>query len=268
MFAATAILAFFTVSGLQAQSGQGFHHQPAVPSPNFDSLFHAAVPLEESADGRAALDSCLLAYGGVDHLAQLTSTRMTWRMKTLMSVDSLTVIKTTGGNRRYKIERQSASGAEHRIINGSLAWFESADTLIELSQSRLKAELFSYLVMNMPLTASQEQFSEIRYGHRAESQYHYFYMLKPDTMMLVMGVSPRDYFVHTTEGVIFQDENKIVFMNRFSHFKHHEGYVFPHAMSNVSMGLQVGQSVLRDVVVNPPLKDSDFRPSGLSSRLD
>lgn len=184
-------------------------------------------------------------------------------MLPLMSPDSIDMAKTAAPERRYRIFRENQGGFETRMMVGDQAWFQSADTLISLNSGRYKAELFSYLVMQMPLAVKAEPFNEIRYGNRDDDSLHYIYMFKQDSLMIIIGIDPVDFMIKKAEGVIHQEEQSFVFVNRFDAHREYDGFIFPGSLTNVSMGLTVGQSVLKKVDVNFKYSDSDFMPRGI-----
>jgi len=243
--------------------GAGHSHGEVSSKANFDSLFAAAVPLANSSEGGAVIDQCLKAYGGLEHLEKLTSVRQYWRMLPLMTGDSVDVVRSAAPGRRYKIFRESPGGFESRMLMGNQAWFQSADTLIPLNSGRYKAELFSYLVLMMPLAIKTEPFHEIRFSNRENDSLYHIYMVKPDSLMIILGIDPENFMIKKAEGVIHQEDQSFVFVNRFADHREYGGFIFPTSLTNVSMGLTVGQSVLKKVDVNSKLSDSDFMPEGV-----
>ncbi len=239
---------------------ENFHGNSSIPKLNYDSLYNVAVDFETSEMGKTVLESCLSTYGGVDKLKELKSVKYEWLMNSTMSKDTVTIIKSAAEGRKYSIEKRLSDRFEKRMINGDKAWFQTGDTLIELDKSRYKSELFSCLVLQMPYAAVSEPFSEIKYGQREGDSLHYFYFKKPDSLMIVIGISPDTYFIKTAEGIISQDEQNFVFINKFMDHKRINGYLFPHALTNISMWLTVGQSVLKDITINEPFEKNYFYP--------
>jgi hypothetical protein len=238
-----------------------FHHgQPDEPKLNYDSLWAAATPLEESEGGRRILKDCLIAYGGREHLEELKSLKLTWKMKALSNPDSVDVVKTAAFERKYIVERQRSRGIERRILNGSAAWLQTSDTLVELGSGRYKAELFSYLVMAMPLAAVTEPFSETRYGRRSGDSLDYIYLRKDDSLIVALGLDTANHLVKKAEGVILEGDGRLVFINYFFDHEKHKGYLFPGRMINISMGLRVGESRLHEALINSEEGDSVFLP--------
>jgi hypothetical protein len=255
----------FAVSIAKAFEYEKFHSSHGHPSISskldYDSLFNEAEPISKSTEGSRLLEECLEAYGGVENLKKLESLRFSWRMSALMTADTIDVVKTVSFNRQYKIERNNLGGVEIRILTGDKAWFQSEDTLLNLDQGRYKAELFSYLVLGMPMATKTETFTEIRYGQRDGDSLSYVYCNKQDSLLIILGIDPVDKMIKKAEGVIRQQEEYFVFINHFSDFRKYGDYIFPYAMTNISMGLTVAMSVLKQVEINVELSDSDFSPS-------
>lgn len=240
-----------------------FHGEHGPPKVNFDSLFDDATALDQSVEGQKLLADCLKAYGGREKLEALKSLRVHWRMVAMGSDDSIDVIKTVKFDRQYKVEIHKPDNFEMRILDGNDAWHQNNDTVIFLDQGRYKAELFSYLVLAMPLAAVTEPFDEIRYSKsRGEGdRLSYLFLQKNDSLMIVLGIDPIDKYIKNIEGIIRQKGNNFIFVNRFTLLHNHDDWIFPHRMVNVSMGLTVGESVLKEIEINPELTDDDFEPN-------
>ena len=239
---------------------QKFHGHMAGAKLNYDSLWDAAELLAESKMGTVALNHCLMTYGGEDHLKKLNSARFTWKMSSMMAPDTIGVVKSVRFDRNYKIKREVTDGLEARIISADRGWFQTPDTIIALSAGRYKSELFSYYVLGIPLAAVSGEFPEIRYGQRANEPYHYIYLMKPDSLMIVLGIDPADYLIHTVEGIVYEDTSSFVFINNFGHHKKYDDYIFPASLTNISMGLIVGTSSLQKVELNVDFEESYFSP--------
>ncbi len=256
LLAAAALLVAPSIAG----GFDEFHGAVAVHSPDYDSLFALAVPLDESAEGRALVDRCLARYGGVEKLEALGAFRLAYRAKTFLARDSLDVIRSFASGRRHSIHRKSATANKRRVLNRSDAWFDDGDTLIVLDDGRYKAELFSYLTLAMPLAITTERFDSIRYGTRDGDPVGYIYMTKNDSLMIVTGIDPADSLIKSSEGVIRQGEKGFTFINRFSDHEEHGGYWFPGKRVNISLGLEVSRSVLSSVEIAPAFAEDEFQP--------
>jgi len=251
------------MSAWTASTAFGFdkmHGAQSVKSPNYDSLYAIAIPLDESPEGRQLLEDCLERYGGEEKLRKLESFRLTYRMKAFLNKDSLDIVKSFGNSRKYKISRHGPDTDEVRILNHPHAWYVNRDTLIVLDGGRYRAELFSYLTLAMPLAMQTERFDDIRYGNRDGDSLSYIYMKKQDTLMIVIGIDPRDSLIKSSEGVIYQEEQHFVFINWFSGHQEYDGYVFPRYLTNVSMGLEVARSAVTKVEINIGYDEKEFNP--------
>jgi hypothetical protein len=262
------LLALGLLTLIPALSGVGlgsdrFHHgRRASSAPDLDSLFAAATPLEKSAEAQSLIEDCMERYGGRRKLGNLKSYRLYYRMKSLMNPESLDVVKSFQAGRRYRIDRHGGRIHEARILSRDQSWYQNLDTLICMTHgSRHRAELFSYLSLAMPLAIETEGFEEIRYGLRRDRPYAYIYMDKPGSLMVCLGIDPIDHTIRSIDGLIRHSGSTSVFEHRFDDLRYHDGYLFPHRVTNVSMGLEVGRSVLKDVDVNPDLGEDYFAPA-------
>ena len=240
---------------------QTFHgHGQGAAKIDYDSLFDAAKPVSELAEGKQLIDDCLNKYGGVEILRSLKSYRLELDMNLLMSGDTVRVNKYFSRDRKYKVDREGKNGPEVRIVNGQSAWFATRDTIMSIDGGRYCAELFSYLTMAMPLAMADESFTDIRFGTRVDDSLGYIYLKKNDSLMIVLGIDRREHVIKSSEGIIYQDTLSFVFVNKFSDFKQFGPYLFPQSLINISMGLEVGRSRIIDVDVNPAYKPEEFLP--------
>ena len=147
------------------------------------------------------------------------------------------------------------------MIDRGKGWFQTPDTVIELSGARYNAEFFSYLVMAMPLALVTERFDQIKYGRRADiDSLDFLYLSKADTMLLVIGIDPDDHLVKHVEGVVTQGDSQFAFVNHFAGYQEYDGYILPTRMTNISMGLRVGESTLEKAEINPNIGEDLFAP--------
>ncbi|MEE9553581.1 MAG: hypothetical protein V3W18_04715 [candidate division Zixibacteria bacterium] len=237
------------------------HDFKGVEKLNYDSLYSTAIDLEKSEAGAKLLADCIEKYGGEKKIGELQSFRLSYEMKArILGPEPVEITKIFQRNRKYKVSREKTDGSEQRILNGDRAWFAGRDSTYELSGSRYKSELFSYLTLAMPLAARTERFDGIRFGTRDSDSLEYIYMDKKDSLMIVIGIDPVDKLIKSSEGYIRQNKGGIVFINYFSDFRKIDGYIFPHHLTNISMGLEVGKSQLTGVEINVNFDDNEFSP--------
>ncbi|MEE8577453.1 MAG: hypothetical protein V3T31_09375 [candidate division Zixibacteria bacterium] len=257
----------FIVAILVAASSSAFAYDPAsfhnvepVPKKNYDSLFAEATPIGQSPAGEKLISECIKAYGGLEKLSGIKSIRTKWRMAPMMASDTVDVIKLMAAGLKYRVSIIKPAGRAERVLNGNQAWAVTPDTTILAQGQRYKSELFSYLTMGMPQNMRLENFTDTRYGTRDNDSLAYIYLLKPDSMIYVVGIDPNSHLMMKVEGAIISDTSSYHFANILSDHKVVDGYLIHHALINVSMGLEVGHSVLTEVTVNPETDDGDFRP--------
>lgn len=244
-----------------AQAHPKYHGVKGEAKLNYDSLYNSAVSLEKSSEGKEIINKCIEAYGGMEKLEKIKSLKYQWKMFPNYSKDSITVIKEFSQNRKYKIIQNWDRGIEAKLLNDKMAWSITSDTIISISGPQYTGKLFSYLVMKMPQAMKNESFSEIRYGMRDSDSLGYIYMLKKDSLMIVVGIDPSDNLIKQTEGIVLYEGGSSVYINRFSNFKEIEGYLFPQNMIDISMGLIMGKSSLEDVKINVNFPESEFEPA-------
>jgi hypothetical protein len=249
-----------TAGGNPPQIGK-FHGHPAASGQklNYDSLFSAATLLQESPEAQALVNNVMLKYGGRSVLKELTSLELEYVPED--SQDSLaSITKLWSANRRLKNSRTGTSNPKTRLLNGQECWMIIDNKLQASPASRYNAELYSYLVLGMPMAIETEPFAEIKIGSRENDSLEYLYLYKTDSLMIVLGIDGQDHLIKSCEGIVFGEENRTVFKNLFSDFREVQGYLFPHRIENISMGMAMGALILENVGINPALPDDLFRP--------
>lgn len=241
-----------------------FHGGHTYPKLNYDSLMRAATPIDRSERGQKLLAACLKTYGGREQMAKRRTGKLVYHMVPMMSHDSITVIKTYAPGRQYRIKRYDTRGTEQRLLAGDTAYLIRRDSVQALQPLRYKAELFSYLMLNMPAALQEERFDAIRYGRRAGDSLEYLYALKNDSLLIALGIDPEKHTISKAEGMIIQDTSRIVFINLLGGYRHINGQLVPTSLINISMGLEVGRSRLVDVDFTPQFDEKEFRPSRVS----
>ncbi len=247
--------------GNTAHAFDSMHGAKAVPKLNYDSLWAMATPIEKSPNGQALIERLIATYGGMEKLKDISSLSVTYAMKAFLNRDTVDVEKSLMPGRRYRITRKSGKTFEERILNGTNCWFQNRDTLMFLNSGRYKAELFSFLTLSMPQAIKMERFDAIRYGVRAGDSLQYLYFDKKDSLLMAIGIDPVDNLIKTSEGMIRQDESEFVFINHLSDYRKIQGFYFPYHLVNISMGLEVARSTVKNINYNVDLPKKVFLPN-------
>lgn len=232
------------------------------PALNYDSLWAGAVPLADSKEGQELLAACLEAFGGKEHLQKLSGFKAVWSMQSKMTGDSTVVTRSVAAARQHKIHVAKTPNPETRILNGAHAWHQSGDQVMALDGMRYKAELFSDYTLHLPLSMQDDSFAESRYLVRQDDSLKCIILDLPDSLWFVVGIDPADHLIRRVEGVIRHQESRTVFVNLFDDYKEFSGYLFPQAMTNISIGLKVGESRLVSLSVNPAFGAEEFTSPG------
>lgn len=241
------------------QAYEGFHGKGhAYTKANFDSLFAAATPLDESAEGQDLLKACLEAYGGEEHLRALKSLRLRFSKISALSGDTVEVTREFDADRRYRSITTGGANPTEFGLNGATAWATVKDSVAMLVDHGYANQLFNYLTINLPLSMAGERFDETRFARQENDTIAYLYLLKKDSLMFVVGIDPDDLMVKSSTGVIYREAGYVVFADYFSNHTEHSGYLLPGVIHSISMGLTMGDLHLEKVEVNPDLADGTF----------
>lgn len=261
------IVASLVVGADAALAYKGIHSSGHGPEKlNYDSLYRAAAPLNESPVGRQLVQECLAAYGGQAHLEKLQTLILHYRMVHSLSGDTADLWKYFAPGPKLKKTRHLSGHSKELILNDVHAWRVMADKAVELGEISYFGQLYSYEVLRMPLPLAESAPENLRYGTRESDSLGYIYWKARDSLLVVIGISPVTGLVMLCEGIITTDGGTAVYANRFAHHREVEAYVFPGLIVDVSLGLELGASHLESVEINPPLSDKLFHPDPTTQR--
>ena len=257
LLAAALVVGMIVLPGaaLAEDTMQKYHHAQTSPKVDYRGQFAAAGSLAESAAGQKLFEDCLAAYGGRDALAAVNGARLTYARPGDRGAETPGVVKSFARGRRYNVTR----GDNERMIDGQKCWVGNGDQAKEMDDFRYRAELFSYLTLTMPLAGELEHFDDIRYGAGEDENLDYFFFSKNDSMLVVLGVDRDKHLIRNVAGLLPQeDESDIIYVNEFADFKTVEGIVFPHKVTHISLGMDLGHILLQQVDFNPDFAADEF----------
>lgn len=243
-------------SALGQHEKQRFHGNAPGHKTDFKALFNEAQSLEESSEGQAVLRNCLKAYGGLEKLKSFDGALIKYDNRTSDNSEPVEVVKSFQRGRKYR----TVKGIDTRLINNLSCWYEHEDQVAELDGTRYRAELFSYLTLMMPMAAKTERFDSIRHGKRDNDPLDYLYFVKTDSLMIILGIDPEEHLIRSSTGIIPQGDMNFTYINEFSNFSNFDGFIFPGKITYFSLGMRVGNSVIREVEINPTFNDNEFLP--------
>lgn len=251
---AATCCAIWAVHSAAEDNMQKYHHVKKSPKVDYQGYFDAATPLADSPEGQAAFAACLESYGGRETLDGITGMRLTYRIPGLREDDSSRVVKSFARGRRYKV----VSDAQARMIDSRQCFVSNGVSAEEMDGFRYRAELFSYLVLTMPLAAEKENFDAVRFGAGESPELDYLFFTKSDSLMLILGLDRDERLIRTASGILPEEDTDIVYVNEFEDFRPVGEIVLPHKVGHISMGMRLGHLVLDKVDVNPEFKESEF----------
>ena len=208
----------------------------------------------------ALVDSVLAAYGGKAALDKVKAYRMEGSVSSVMR-GSGALVRTFARPDRLKITLDYPNHPETRILDGSKGWrsdgkgnMDAAEgfllTSMVLQAARanlpwLLDEQRGKLKMIAPMDGGKLQGLEIPIG---------------EGLTLTVYADTATGRIVRTSGVLEAPGMKTNFATDYSDFRTVDGVLFPFREANFASNQSTGDTVITKVTVNPPLKDTDFRP--------
>jgi hypothetical protein len=229
---------------------------------NYDSLWNNATDIKNSSEGQKLIDKCIESYGGYKNLENINTLKLDYNSNLALvdGVQQITKYYQVGIKYKTVINENDSIFILERGLNGRKVWHKTVEFLKEnVRRHHYKKELFEYLQQSMPLGIKTENFSSIKYGKRDNDILEYIYLKNNDSLITILGINPEDFLIYKIEGVIIEEDKRYVHMYILSDFKKYEGYLFPYKRKYISMGLEVSNSDLKSIEINPAFKDNEFR---------
>jgi len=245
--------------GKKVDHGHWIDKDVIIEKLNYDSLWNNAVALENSPEGRQLVENCLKSYGGREHLGKINSLKLEYisNLSLIKKVQMITKYFQIGQKYKTVITENGLSVIERIITDGS-GWITTPDGTKKIEDVHYKRDLTAYLALTMPLGIESESFSARRYGKRENDSLEYIYLKKDGVAYTILGIDPDDFMIKNIEGVVIQENSRLVYIDRYSDFRDFDGYIFPYRKKYISMGLEVSNSALNSVEVNRSLKKDTF----------
>lgn len=206
------------------------------------------------------VDQVLKAYGGKEALARVNAYRMEGSVTSVMR-GSGALVRTFSRPDRLRIALDYPGHPELRILDGRRGWRSDGKggtpaaegfllTSMALQAARanlpwLLDERRATLKLLAPMDGGKLQGVEIGIG---------------EGLTLTVYVETATGRIVRTSGVLATAAMKTNFATTYSDFREVDGVLFPFREGNSASNQSTGDTVITGVVVNPPLKESDFRP--------
>jgi len=227
-------------------------------------LLGAAAPLwaaEPAAKSPGALiESVLAAYGGKAALEKVKAYQMEGTVASVMRGNGA-LVRTFARPDRLKITLDYPNHPETRILDGSKGWRSDGKGNI--------APADGFLLTSMVLQAARADLPWLLDEKRASIK-----LLAPmdggnlqgleiplgGGLTLTVYADTATGRIVRSSGVLDTPGMKTNFATDYSDFRTVDGVLFSFKEANFASNQSTGDTVISRVVVNPPLKDSDFRP--------
>ena len=224
----------------------------------------AIAPLraaEPAATSPAALiDSVLGAYGGKAALAKVKAYRMEGSVSSVMRGNGA-LVRTFARPDRLKITLDYPNHPEARILDGGKGWRSDGKGNM--------APADGFLLTSMVLQAARSDLPWLLDERRASVK-----LLAPmdggklqgleiplgDGLTLTVYADAATGRIVRSSGVLEAPGLKTNFATDYSDFRTVDGVLFSFREANFASNQSTGDTVITKVTVNPPLKDTDFRP--------
>jgi len=218
----------------------------------------AADPAAKSPD--ALIDSVLTEYGGKAALDKVRAYRMEGTVSSVMRGNGA-LMRTFARPDRLKITLDYSNHPEARILDGGKGW--RSDGKGNMSQAD------GFLLTSMVLQAARANLPWLLDEHRGKLK-----MIAPmdggklqgleiplgEGLTLTVYADTATGRIVRTSGVLEAPGMKTNFATDYSDFRTVDGVLFSFREANFASNQSTGDTVITRVIVNPPLKDSDFRP--------
>jgi hypothetical protein len=245
--------------GPMVNHGHWLDSNIVIAKMNYDSLWNNAIAIENSTDGQRLIENCIQSYGGREHLGKINTLKLEYLSNLSLSKKIQMVTKYFQIGQKHKIViTEDGIPVMVRIINNNAGWITTPEGTKTIEDVHYKRDLIAYLSLTMPLGMETESFSGKRYGKRDNDSLEYIYLKNDDMFIMILGIDPNDFMIKNIEGVVIQEDSRLVYIERYSDFRDTDGFILPYRKKYISMGLEVSNSILNSFEVNPSFNDNIF----------
>ena len=223
----------------------------------FPAAAHAAAGTTTAS---SVVDAVLTAYGGKAALAKVKAYRMEGSVSSVMRGNGA-LVRTFARPDRLKITLDYPNHPEARILDGGKGWRSDGKGNM--------APADGFLLTSMVLQAARADLPWLLDERRASvkllapmdgDKLQVLEMPLGDGLTLTVYADTAIGRIVRSSGVLEAPGMKTNFATDYSDFRTVDGVLFSFREANFASNQSTGDTVITRVVVNPPLKDTDFRP--------
>jgi hypothetical protein len=214
----------------------------------------------QAGDADALIDRVLAAHGGKAALAKVKAYRMEGTIASRMQGTG-PFVRLFARPGRLRVVLDYPGRPETRVLDGSKGW--------RSDEKGTLAPVEGFLLGSMVAQAGRANLPWILDERRASAR-----LLPPADGGKLQGIAvplgtglTLTAYVELATGRVLRSTSdldlpgmKTGFVTDYSDFRTVGGVLFPFREGNFASGQTTGETVITKVVINPPLKDADFRP--------
>ncbi len=218
----------------------------------------AAEPASKSPD--AIIDSVFAAYGGKAALAKVKAYRMEGTVASVMRGNGA-LVRTFARPDRLKTTLDYPNHPEARILDGGRGWrSDGKGNMAPADGFLLTSMVLQAARANLPWLLDEKRASIKLLAPMDGGRLQGLEIPLGDGLTLTVYADTATGRVVRSSGVLSAPGMQTNFATDYSDFRTVDGVLFSFREANFASNQSTGDTVITRVVVNPALKDADFRP--------
>ena len=209
------------------------------------------------------ISEVIKAYGGEKAIKSITSIYAKGRTKALMRGLKGTYTRYFKRYRKLRVETLYSLSSEVRILNGSIGWHGNiGEPPLQVTGVRSLAMVYQYKQLDLPYALLKKNYRVIRAGkgYLNNKLSHVIDLLDKEGPPLRVYIDPDTFYIVKVIAAIKKGNATAPLSAEFSDFRIIDGVPLPHRISNYAVGHKVGETVIEEYSINPPMDNKLFRP--------
>ena len=224
----------------------------SMPKEKADILAHEKV-----------ISNVIKAYGGEKAIKSINTIYAKGKTNALMRGLKGTYIRYFKRSRKLRVETLYSLSSEVRILNGSTGWRGNISELpSQVTGARYLAMVYQYKQLDLPYGLLKRNYRVIRAGkgYLNNKLSHVLDLLDNEGPPLRVYIDPDTFYIVKVIASLKKGEATAALSAEFSDFRIIDGVPLPHRILNYAVGHKVGETVIEEYSINPPMDDKLFRP--------
>lgn len=224
----------------------------SMPEKKADKLAHEKV-----------ISDVIKAYGGEKAIKSISTIYAKGKINALMRGLEGTYTRYFKRHRKLRVETLYSLTSEVRILNGSIGWRGNInEPPVQVTGARYLAMAYQYKQLDLPYGLLKKNYRVIRAGKGSLNNKlsHVLDLLDDEGPPLRVYIDPDTFYIVKVIASIKKGNATAALSAEFSDFRIIEGVPLPHRILNYAVGHKVGETVIEEYSINPPMDDKLFRP--------